>query len=529
MSTAATASRRAAPQERRPGVRAWVRVHRRAIEISALTLTAALAGFLFLSRESLWLDEAFSVKLAGSGWGTIWDQLSYKEANGSPYYLLLHFWLGLGKGEFAVRGLSVVAAVAAIPIFYLTAARLFSARAALFGSLLLVTNAFFVYYEQEARSYALALLLVVLATYALIRWLDEPSVLWTAVYVGAASLSIYAHLFSLYVIAAHAASLLARRRTLPRLSWTVGMYALVAILLVPLMLYFATGYTGQLWWVRSPTLHDLHTAFLSLTGGAGSPAHPHSGRRFLLLGYAAACLLGLVAAAWRWRVDRNSSVAWPYALVLAWLSFPTLGGFVVSFWKPMFVDRYLIVALPPLAMLAGAGLAEIRLRGIRLAALGALVGLSLAQVVLQYGDQTKEDWRAAAAYVSASAKPGDAVVVYSPYMRMPFEYYFDRSPSIAAQVTPLYPASPWGKFDLAVDQGRQPNFAALARSQDRYRRVWLVLSQNELNQYGIDATNRLSRLLGRGRTASVASFRGPISVTLESRSAPARRSVRPDA
>src|SRR5436190_5067774 len=108
MSTAATPSRRARPKAVGFGIQAGVRAHQRAIEISALMLVAALAGFLFLSRESLWLDEAYSVTLAGSGWGTIWQRLSFSEANGSPYYILLHFWLVLGKSEFAVRSLSVL-------------------------------------------------------------------------------------------------------------------------------------------------------------------------------------------------------------------------------------------------------------------------------------------------------------------------------------------------------------------------------------------------------------------------------------
>lgn len=524
MSTAATPSRRTRGRAGGLDLPAWLRVHHRAIEISALTLVAALAGSLFISRESFWLDEAFSVKLAGSGWGTIWQQLSYKEANGSPYYVLLHFWLGFGKSEFAVRSLSVLAAVAAIPLFYVTAARLFNPSAARIGSLLLVTNSFFVYYQQEARSYALALFLIVLATYAWIRWLEEPSAFWTVAYAVAASLSIYAHLFSVYVIAAHAASLVVRRRSLPSLPRLVGVYALLAVLLVPMMLYFATGYTGALWWVRAPTLHDLNTAFLELSGGANTPAHPHSGRRILLLGYAAACCLALLAGAREWRANRDWTRTWPYALVLGWLFFPTLGSFLVSFWKPMFIDRYLIVALPALALLAGVGFASIGARRIRFVAVAALVAMSISQLAIQYHDETKEDWRTAVAYVSANARTGDAVVVFAPYTRMPFEYYLERSPGLAARVTPLFPASPWGKFNLEVDQGQPPDLAQLARAQNHYGRIWLVFSQNQLNEIDMHTTERLSKILSRDRTSSTQTFRGPISVTLESPS-PALRPV----
>jgi 4-amino-4-deoxy-L-arabinose transferase-like glycosyltransferase len=516
MSTAATPSRRTRPKAVGLGLKAGVRAHQRAIEISALTLVAALAGFLFLSRESLWLDEAYSVTLAGSGWGAIWQQLSFSEANGSPYYILLHFWLGLGKSEFAVRSLSVLAAVAAIPVFYATATRLFNRSAARIGSLLLVTNAFFVYYQQEARSYALALFLVILATYAWIRWMEEPSTFWTVTYAVTASLSVYAHLFSLYVIAAHATAFVFRRRAAPSLPRLAGVYALMAILLVPLMLYFATGYTGQLWWVRAPTLHDLNRAFLELSGGANSPAHPHSGRRILLLGYAVAWCLALVVAGREWWAKRDRAGSWRYVLVIGWLLFPTFGSFLVSlFWKPMFIDRYLIVALPALALLAGVGFASIRARTIRFGAVGALVALSIVQLGIQYHDQTKEDWRTAAAYVSAHAKAGDAVVVFAPYTRMPFEYYLERSPGLAARVTPLFPASPWGRFNLEVDQARRPDLAQLARAQDQYRRIWLVFSQNQLNENDRRTTEQLSRILGRGRTPTTQAFRGPISVTLE--------------
>jgi mannosyltransferase len=517
MSTAATPSRRTRPKAVGLGLQQGLRAHQRAIEISALTLAAALGGFLFLSRESLWLDEAYSVALAGSGWGTIWQQLSFSDANGSPYYILLHFWIVLGKSEFAVRSLSVLAAAAAVPVFYATAARLFNRSAARIGSLLLVTNAFFVYYQQEARSYALALFLIVLATYVWIRWLDEPSTFWTVTDAVVASLSVYAHLFSLYVIAAHAAALVFRRRTAPSLPKLGGVYVLMAILLVPLMLYFATGYTGQLWWVRAPTLHDLNNAFIDLSGGANSQAHPHSGRRILLLGYAAACCLALVAAVRQWRANRDGAGSWRYVLVLGWLFFPTLGSFLVSlFWKPMFIDRYLIVALPGLALLAGVGFASIGARTIRFGAVGALVALSIAQLAIQYRDETKEDWRSAVAYVSAHAKAGDAVVIFTPYTRMPFEYYLQRSPGLAARVTPLFPSPPWGKFNLEVDQGRWPDLHQLARAEGRYRRIWVVFSQNQLNESDMGTTEQLSRILGRGRTPTTQDFRGPISVTLES-------------
>jgi mannosyltransferase len=491
---------------------------RRAIEIATLTLVAALGGLLFLSRESFGLDEAFSVELAGSGWQTLWEKLTYSEINGSPYYLLLQSWLGLGDGELAVRSLSVVLGAAAIPPFYGTAARLFDVRAARIGSLLLVTNAFFVYYQQDARSYALAVLSVVLATYAWTRWVERPSPSWTVAYATAAALAIYAHLFSIFVVAAHAATLVARRSELPSLRRLSGVYALLGLLLVPLMVFFATGATGQLWWVSEPTLHDFAHAFARLSGAADSPAFPVSAW-LLLFGYVGASCLAL-RAAWRGsHTDRIRTEWWPYVLVFSWLLFPTVGSFLLSFWKPMFIERYLLVALPALAMLAGAGLAAIGARRIRFAAVAALVALSIAHLGTQYLDETKEDWRAAVAHLSAHAKAGDAVVIYRPYVRVPFEHYLESSPRLAARTDPLYPTFSWGGVNLAVDQNQPPDFAELERAEDRYDRIWLVLAHNRINEEGARTTQRLSRILGRGRASTTWSF-PDISVTLYRSSEP---------
>jgi mannosyltransferase len=496
------------------GVSPALPARHRKTEIAALTLAAAVAGLLFLSRESFGLDEAFSIELASSPWETFWKKLAYSELNGGPYFVLLRPWLELGESEFAVRSLSVLAGVAAIPPFYALAGRLFDSSAARIGTLLLVANSFFVYYQQDARGYSLALLLLVLATYAWVRWLETASGFWTVAYAATAALSVYAHFFSLYVIAAHAATLPLRRRDLPPRSSLVRIYGLLAILLVPLGLYFATGYTGQLWWVREPTLHDLVEALMRLSGGAEPKAFPLSDW-IVLLAYAAACALALPAARREWRRGRGRADGWPFALVLAWLLFPLLGSFVVSFWKPMFVERYLLVALPALALLAGAGLAWIGQRRIRLAAATALVALSAVQLGAQYADETKEDYRAALAYLAAHAREGDAVVIYRPYVRVPFEHYLERHPGLAARVTPLYPTFPWGGVDLAVDQNQPPDIAELARAEDRYGRIWLVLAHNRINETGARTTEGLSSVLSSDRTSSTRTFPG-LSITLES-------------
>ena len=93
----------------------------------------------------------------------------------SLYYLLLRIWLHFGQSEFFIRSLSVVIAAATIPAIYWLARLLYDRRVALIAAALLTVNAYSVRYAQEARSYALFLLLATLSSGFLIALLREPS------------------------------------------------------------------------------------------------------------------------------------------------------------------------------------------------------------------------------------------------------------------------------------------------------------------------------------------------------------------
>src|SRR2546425_3307417 len=119
-------------------------------------LLAAGLGFLRLGAKSGWLDEAESVAHARLGVRSLLHVLDGGDPNMGLYYVLLHFWIRIfGESESAVRGLSVLFGVLAVPAIYLVGARLFGRAAGLVAALLLAVNAFFIQYAQEARSYSL--------------------------------------------------------------------------------------------------------------------------------------------------------------------------------------------------------------------------------------------------------------------------------------------------------------------------------------------------------------------------------------
>jgi hypothetical protein len=85
------------------------------------------------------------------------------------YYLLAHAWLALGRDESVLRTLSALLGALAVPLVGLLGAALFDRRVGMVAAALLAVAPAHVFYSRDARMYPLLTLLVLVATYALVR------------------------------------------------------------------------------------------------------------------------------------------------------------------------------------------------------------------------------------------------------------------------------------------------------------------------------------------------------------------------
>ncbi|HYZ78949.1 MAG TPA: glycosyltransferase family 39 protein [Gaiellaceae bacterium] len=451
---------------------------RRLSGAAAAVAVASGLGLYHLGSRSLWGDEAFSVTLARKPFGEFWRVVSESQANMSLYYFLLRPWTALGDGEAVVRLLSLLAGVLAVAVLYRAAERLFDRRIATLAALLLAVNGFFLRYAQEARSYALVLLLTTLATVLFLRLqVERATRSLDAAYVVVGALALYAHYFAAFVLAGHLLALAVAGRPLRAQLLRLGG---VGVLVAPLALFALYRDAGQVSHLTRPTPSSVVDALRMLAGGM----------RSLLALYGLAVLLA--GAAWLrrrgWRRD------WPMVNAATWAATPVVGAIVVSLGKPLFAPRFLIVALPGIVLLVAAGLARLPLPATTAA--GALV-LALSSLhVLQTQGKPQEDFRAATEFVLANERPGDAAAFYRTSRRIPFEYYARRT---GARTLPrsLLPASPYGRFDLVGDYRHtwitQAELAAIGDAASRGR-VWLLLSRPENERVHAKRVNR-ARLL----------------------------------
>ena len=373
---------------------------------AAIGLMTALSVYQ-LGAKSFWRDEVASVVFASA---SLPDLLTIvgrdREKAGVPnmatYYLLLHFWLAIGETEARIRFLSVAASVATVvPVFFL-ARRLGGTIAAASAALLFAVSPYVLVWSREARGYSLAMLATAALTWVLLVAVERRSILLSVIYGVIAALAVYVHFFVLLALVAHAAWVVLPRPRAPL--WLIGLAALPIIVAIAPIPFIYGEHGGGHEWIPAFSLRGLVDTLATLAGGEG-----------LLV-----VLSALAATAFAAR--RRDPVAWlvamtalaPLALTIALVPAQNL-----------LLARYLVIVIPLVAVLAGAGLVWVRPRSLRVVTAVGLALLLAVGLPSAYADTRQQDWRGAARWVAAGAQPGDVMAVRSFALR-PLEYYLDR-------------------------------------------------------------------------------------------------------
>jgi len=429
-----------------------------------ITTCAAALRLHALGSKTLWFDEGVSVAIARLNAYNFLRILWRREANMSLYYALLHIWLWMGTSEAFVRSLSVIFGVATIPAIYYLGRRLFDSPTALIAATFLSVNAFHVCYSQEARSYSLMVLLCVLSTLYFLKTFENSRN--SRIYVVLSTLAVYAHFYSLLLIAAQYLTL---RYLLPKsvsseAVWTRAWKA-IAILVSPILIFVATTGAGPLKWIPRPGLKDIWNFVVLMTGHGGAVL---------------AIAIGLLAIRGAYDAVPNYSTAddWRVRFLLIWLLFPILFVLLLSIFRPLFLPRYFLFCLPALLLLVASGLCRLR-AGWRIPLLLLCLALSLrgtAGYYTQDFDNERDDWRSASNYILQHAQPGDALLFHVPMGRMPYEYYVSLdeksfSPSVPMVLYPYH-----GPRVTFLDFVEKPDYARLSDALPHHPRIWVVLS-----------------------------------------------------
>ena len=390
---------------------------------------------------------SWTLRLIDLGWASLWidEKLVEMWRHQSPadaYSSILSFGTEMPlhalllrlvpvEDELTLRLPSALLGMLGVALVIAAARNLFHDRSlALWCGALIAANPLHVWLSRTARAYALVFVLALFATYLFLRILagSRSRSAWLAFTVASAA-AYLAHFFCLFLPLAQAITVLrdapreTRRRWILAQSLAALPVALWSAQIIVLNLLSDGRFLGSHGdWLRTPTLLDLPVTLANLTTG-------YDGRAGAWMWAPAVGAAGV--GLWRgWVTATGKSPASVAARHLALLAgLPIALSFVVAQSRPIYLDRYFVVALPALVILMATGWRSLRSRLLRvtLPALVIVTGVTVIAVDLQAGAHEKVAWRQAGLYLASAVQPGDSVLLDRSVALDPFQHYFLRT------------------------------------------------------------------------------------------------------
>jgi len=426
-------------------------------------LLALLVRSWRLDYHSVWFDEAVSLQWASHDALFIWQKTFPLIEDKHPpiYYVLLHGWqqllglFGAAASDGALRGLGVLLGVLTVWAIMQLASAVSGRAVGLLTGLFVALSPVLVWYSQELRMFQPATTGSVWAAYCLWRaWqasTPRRALGWWLGLIVALAVALYSYLFSAFLLPAAGLTLLALffRSHQParwrRLCGGVIAVGLAGLLFLPLAynawsVNASEGDPGQAFAQVGATLWRLVRIFT-----VWRVAWP----LWLLLGAvglaAGLVVIGLIGRERErpTRVERvnDSGRIWLWL----WIGVPLLiGNLLLSRSASVFAeDRYFLFIAPFVLWALARGVMVLGQYATWLGAVSGLSSVALLAAALPHlwtPAMLREDWRAAAAYITnyhqASPALSDTVVAHVDYTHLGLEWYLRKDFAFAE--LPLY-------------------------------------------------------------------------------------------
>ncbi|MBS1891528.1 MAG: glycosyltransferase family 39 protein, partial [Actinobacteria bacterium] len=361
------------PDEAAPA-RHWVLI----AAVAGLTVAGAAIRFVPLGVQSFHHDEVITVMRVIPGtFGHMLHEVKASESNPPLYYVLAWGWTKeFGRSEWGIRSLSALLGALTIPLGYAIGRQLASRRVGLILTAVLAFNPMLIWYSQEARSYALLVFFAALSFLFFVRSLDTRRGRDLALWAVASALALGSHYFAFFAVGIEAVWLAVALRD----RWKVVLPALAAVGAVGvslLPLIAAQTNSTHIGWIEESPLSSrfLETGVSFLIGETGHVIAEPPRDRYAVLPMIAVGLAALVLAALGGRRERRGAVL---GLGVG-VGVLALAGAAALVGKDYVIERNLLPALIPLAVVVALGLGAARARFA-----GVLVAVALCSYWLAF-------------------------------------------------------------------------------------------------------------------------------------------------
>lgn len=390
-----------------------------------------------LYTQSIRLDESQSLWVATKSVPALLSFVA-SDVHVPLYLLLLHFWVSLFGNSIAVaRTLSLLFYLLTLPVLYKLAYESSNKAAAMLTVTIFSLSPFIMWYTSEARMYTLFAFMTCLNHLFYLRLARSKGERGKMGYFISTALGLYTHYFFIFLLVTQNLLLVGqlilqvlskdkssehsvKKRDQFRLSMRVISLQLVAALpFLPWVLYayFLGSAVNTQPLIAQPTSFNILQALVSF-----------------LFGFQSASIQAILVALWPlaiilfffiFTIKRQIDVESIEYFVMATFV-PILLVFAVSFVRPIFLSRYLILVTPTLFFIV----AWILLNASKKISSYIVVGfITLSFGLLLYQNVSaatpvKENYEGATTYLEQKATERDIIAVTAPFTVYPIEYTY---------------------------------------------------------------------------------------------------------
>ncbi len=413
-----------------------------------------------ISQESIWFDELLGIVCLNTDCILKFFRCYYQHdiTIFMPVYFTLQYgWSRIaGASPLAIRALSLLFGLGALPLIYAFAHRIMEHKKALLAMAFLSLSLVHVYYSQEVRYYALLFFLILLSAYSVVRAVQEESRSWWGIHLATDLLITFTHIFAILFFVPVAALLLLypsprRWRRLP--GWTLAHFSMGILLLIWLFFTLRKGTApdgSPQWlhittsWLVRPSLRELANAFVIFSGGRFSNESPalymwHG----ISLDLPLALLYLLFTGCTGWfllrmlirrpltstaDIEDRKTIA-ILVFLFSWLLFPSSISFLVAyFWRPCFLYRYILYSVPAFCLLTAWGVFLINEKKLRYGIIAVMISLHLFQATILFQGPFRPNYVRAIHYIDQHYCSGERVLILKNLNADAFFFNLERQP-----------------------------------------------------------------------------------------------------
>ncbi|MEI8012307.1 MAG: glycosyltransferase family 39 protein [Candidatus Omnitrophota bacterium] len=355
--------------------------------------------------------------------------LSYKPL----YFIFLKIWILLfGPEAFSVRFPSVIFGCMAVWAIYYLGKEFCDKRVGLIAAFLLAINCFHIYHSQQTRHFTLLVLISIFSYLFFLRALRQKnnrSEIFRIIFLNI--VMIFIHPYAWTLVFAQMVCVFFFIKGNNRRQW-YSFYTLGGIFFVLWVVMINKNQIWHnIWWVPKSGLEAFGETFQTFVYGGyryGLDDYLISFKSpgiilFLFLCWMFFFLRGIFS---KHLFERTSSFV--KSSVLIWIFFPIILAWLISFIKPIFIIKHLIICMPAFCLITAMGIIRLGDRWKIFFVLGVIFIMGLYPLSIIYFQNNNIDWRSAVYSVKASIGQDDAIIVATSSELAPFLYYFGSDP-----------------------------------------------------------------------------------------------------